>query len=176
MLPKDNEIHGVTFKELKSFPDQRGFFREVVRVTDPFFGPESFAQWSHSKMTKGVVKAWHYHKKQTDWWYVPIGDVEVVLFDNRPKSITFQRKLVFKIGEREKYGAQTNEVCFSIPPGVLHGCQVKSEEAHLFYITSQIYNPNDEGRYPFNDPIVPHDWGTGAITSERDRVRFEPIG
>jgi dTDP-4-dehydrorhamnose 3,5-epimerase len=172
MRPPDNEIQGVIFKELKSHPDQRGFFREVVRVTDSFFSPSSFAQWSHSKMTKNVVKAWHYHRKQTDWWYVPMGNVEVALFDNRPDSVTYKKKLNFRIGENDKYEA--NEVCFSIPPGVLHGCKVLSDEAHLFYITSQTYNPNDEGRFPFNDPIVPHNWGDNAITNERDRVRFEP--
>ncbi len=174
MLPKDNEIKGVIFKPLKSFPDQRGFFREVVRVTDPFFDNDGFSQWSHSKMTKNVVKAWHFHKKQIDWWYVPIGNVDVVLYDNREESPTYKTKLTFRIGESDKYGANTHEVCFKIPQGVLHGCKVLSEEAHLFYITSQIYNPNDEGRFPYNDPIVPHDWGTEAITSEKDRVHFEP--
>ena len=174
MLPENNQIEGVIFKNLKSFPDQRGYFREVVRITDDFFDDDGFAQWSHSKMTKGVVKAWHYHKKQLDWWYVPIGKVEVVLFDNRSDSPTYKTKLNFIIGETEKFGQDTHEVCFRIPQGVLHGCKVLSDEAHLFYITSQTYNPNDEGRYPFNDPIVPHDWGNGAITSEKDRVRFEP--
>jgi len=173
-FPKDNEIQGVIFSQLKSFPDQRGFFREVIRKTDPFFGPGSFAQWSHSKMTQGVVKAWHYHKQQTDWWYLGIGQIEVVLFDNREDSPSYKTKLVFRIGESDKYGSDTREVCFSIPPGVLHGCQVLSEEAHLFYITNQTYNPNDEGRYPYNDPIVSHTWCQDPITSERDTVRFEP--
>jgi len=172
VLPNENEIQGVIFKSLKSFPDQRGFFREVVRITDPFFAENGFAQWSHSKMTKGVVKAWHYHAKQIDWWYVPIGNVEVVLFDNRKDSPTYKTKLNFFIGESDKFGA--NEVCFKIPQGVLHGCKVHSEEAHLFYITSQIYNPNDEGRFPYNSDVVPHNWGPDAITSEKDRVFFEP--
>ncbi len=30
-------IHGVEIKQLRTFPDQRGFFREVIRVTDEFF-------------------------------------------------------------------------------------------------------------------------------------------
>lgn len=169
MLPQSNEINGVVFKPLKSFPDERGFFREIIRATDSFFDPNSFAQWSHSKMTKNVVKAWHYHKIQSDWWYVPIGQVEVVLFDNRPDSPTYNVKLSFVVGESEKFGVNTHEVCFKIPPGVLHGCRVLSDQAHLFYITSETYNPADEGRYPYNDPIVPHDWGSDVITNENDR-------
>ena len=67
----DNTIFGVEIKELKSHPDGRGFFREVIRSTDPIFqnptpdqsnfGQSNFGQWSHSKMQKNVVKAWHYH-------------------------------------------------------------------------------------------------------------------
>ena len=66
-------LEGVIVKELKTHPDPRGFFREVVRVTDPFFEGGTFGQWSHSKMARDVVKAWHYHHVQTDWWYCPIG-------------------------------------------------------------------------------------------------------
>jgi len=173
-LPENDAIIGVHFKLLKSFPDQRGFFREVVRCSDPIFEGEKFAQWSHSKMTENVVKAWHYHHLQIDWWYVPMGQIETVLYDNRKESPTFQRKLVFRMGETDKYGPDTHELCVKIPPGVLHACKVLSDEAHLFYITSETYNPDDEGRFPYNSDIVPHDWGIDAITSEADRKTFVP--
>ena len=75
-------IDGVEIKKLATFPDPRGFFREVIRVTDPFFG-EGFAQWSHTKSYQGVVKAWHIHKHQVDWWYVALGRVKVALYDTR---------------------------------------------------------------------------------------------
>ncbi len=175
--PVDNAIKGVHFKLLKSHRDDRGFFREIIRVTDPFFTAadgEPFGQWSHSRMQKNVVKAWHYHHLQIDWWYIPVGQVQVVLFDNRPESPTYRTKLVFKLGETDKYGEDTYEACVKIPYGVLHGCRVLSDEAHLFYITSKTYNPNDEGRFPFDCPDIPHDWGTDAITCEQDRRRFEP--
>lgn len=168
-----NEIAGVRIKLLKSHPDQRGFFREVIRSTDDVFEDGKFAQWSHSKMQRSVVKAWHYHHVQTDWWYVPIGEVLTVLYDNREESPTYGTKLEIAMGDSQ-LGSGAREVCVRIPPGVLHGCKVLSDEAHLFYITSETYNPQDEGRFPFNDPIVPHDWGTDAITVENDRRRFEP--
>ena len=38
-------IAGVEIKELVTRPDERGFFREVIRKTDPFFA-EGFGQWS----------------------------------------------------------------------------------------------------------------------------------
>lgn len=163
-------IYGVEVKNLKSFPDDRGFFREVIRVTDPLFENGKFGQWSHSKMTKNVVKAWHYHHIQTDWWYVPLGEVKTVLFDNRTESPTYKTKMEILMGDE----GEAQQVCVRIPPGVLHGCKVLSEAAHLFYITSETYNPNDEGRFPYNNEIVPNDWGTDAITVENDRRHFEP--
>ena len=171
--PNDSMIPGVKFKFLKSHPDDRGFFREVIRNSDPLFEGEKFAQWSHSKMTKDVVKAWHYHHLQVDFWYVPFGHVQTVLFDNREESPTYKTKLVIDMGCAETF-PQAYEVCVKIPQGVLHGCRVLSDQAHLFYITSEIYNPNDEGRFPFNSEVVGHNWGENALTVENDRRTFVP--
>jgi dTDP-4-dehydrorhamnose 3,5-epimerase len=38
-------IHGVEIKELTTHTDERGFFRELIRSSDPIF-PEGFGQWS----------------------------------------------------------------------------------------------------------------------------------
>ena len=59
-------IEGTVFEDLVTHTDERGFFREIIRVTDEFFA-EGFGQWSHSLMYPGVIKAWHIHKKQIDW-------------------------------------------------------------------------------------------------------------
>ncbi len=173
-LPADNSIIGLEIKQLKSHRDDRGFFREIIRKSDSFFHDGAFAQWSHSRMIKDVVKAWHYHHVQFDWWYLPIGQVETVLFDNREESSTYRKKLAFKMGESDKFGADTHEVCVKIPPGVLHGLKVLSAEAHLFYITSVTYDPNEEGRLPFDSSVVGHDWGGEVLTVENDRRAFIP--
>ena len=69
-------IEGVGIKELTTHTDDRGFFREIVRESDPFC--EHFGQWSHSLMYAGTAKAWHHHSRQTDWWYV-IGTLKVAI-------------------------------------------------------------------------------------------------
>jgi dTDP-4-dehydrorhamnose 3,5-epimerase len=56
-------IHGVELKPLATNRDERGFFRELIRVTDEFF-EEGFGQWSHALMYPGVAKAWHIHRRQ----------------------------------------------------------------------------------------------------------------
>ena len=65
-------IEGVIVRDLVTHLDERGFFREIIRKTDDFFR-EGFGQWSHSLMFNGVIKAWHFHRIQTDWWYVAGG-------------------------------------------------------------------------------------------------------
>ena len=172
-LATDDAILGVVIKQLKTHHDPRGFFREVVRSTDELFEGGIFGQWSHSKMQRNVVKAWHYHHVQTDWWYCPIGMIETVLFDNRPESQTYRKKLVIRMGDSSEEPT-AHEVCVKIPPGVLHGCKVLSPQAHLFYITSTTYDPNEEGRFPYNSPLVGHDWGEEALTVENDRREFVP--
>lgn len=170
----ESTIKGVDIKMLKSFPDGRGFFREIFRSTENIFNDGNFAQWSHSKMQKDVVKAWHYHHRQTDWWYIPMGVAEVVLYDNREESDTFKTLLKFKLGDSD-LDSEASAACVRIPPGVLHACQVLSAEAHLFYITSNNYDPDDEGRIAYNSPAIPHKWSCAEpIVSERDRVDFIP--
>ena len=168
-----NSIFGVEIKELKTFPDDRGFFREVIRFNDPIFQGGVFGQWSHSKMAENVVKAWHYHHIQTDWWYISYGAVNTVLFDNREESPTYKAKMEVLMGD-PSINKNAKPVCVRIPPGVLHGLKVISEEAHIFYITSETYNANEEGRFPFNSDLVGQDWGTNVITVENDRRTFVP--
>ncbi len=91
-------IDGVALKSLVTHRDERGFFREIIRVTDDFF-EEGFGQWSQSLMYPGVIKAWHIHKKQTDWWYVSTGVLKVVLYDKRPKSSTYRQTMERMLGD-----------------------------------------------------------------------------
>ena len=177
--PLEVSITGVVVKKLVSHGDQRGFFREILRASDPAFSDDHhtgiFGQWSHSKMAFNVVKAWHYHHVQTDWWYVPTGQIKTVLIDNRSESPTFRNRMEFLMGDSFAHGSATNEVVVRIPPGVLHGLKVLSMEgAHLFYITSVTYNPNEEGRFPYNDPQFGYDWGNDVIVVDNDRRAFVP--
>ena len=146
-------IDGVVFKELVTHTDERGFFREVLRVTDDCF--DEFGQWSHSLMYPGVIKAWHIHQRQIDWWYVPVGVLKVALHDTRKDSPTYRETMDFLMGDHQ------SPRVLRIPPGVAHGCKCLSGPAHLFYVTSRIYDPNDEGRIIHDDSEIAYDWLAG---------------
>ncbi len=143
-------IDGVVLKELVTHADERGFFREVIRESDDFF--DHFGQWSHSLMHPGTAKAWHIHHKQTDWWYV-IGTVKVALYDTREGSPTKGALMEFVMGD-------LHPSCVKILPGVAHGCRAL-ERSHLLYVTSSVYDPEDEGRIPHDDPGIGYDWTAG---------------
>lgn len=145
-------IEGVVIQPLVRHADDRGYFEEIIRADDAFF-TEGFGQWSHSKMFPGVVKAWHVHKTQIDWWYVGDGRLRVALHDLRSDSPTRG------VTQELHMGDDLPPVLLKIPAGVAHGCKALGEEpAHLFYVTSLTYNPDEEGRIRYDDTEIGYDW------------------
>jgi dTDP-4-dehydrorhamnose 3,5-epimerase len=144
-------IDGVELKPLMTHRDERGFFREIARDTEGIVR-EGWAQVSHSLMHPGVAKAWHLHPTQIDWWYVPVGDLKVALYDTREGSATAGKLLELFLGEHY------SEQLLKIPAGVAHGCRAIGGPAHLIYLTSSVYNPDEEQRLPHDDPAIGYDW------------------
>jgi len=154
-------IDGVFLKQLIHHPDERGFFEELIRVSDPFFA-EGFGQLSHSFMIEGVVKAWHVHKTQIDWWYVMKGKIKVVLYDTRPDSKTYKEIQEFMVGD------DAEKMIIKIPAGVAHGCKVFTGPADLVYVTSGVYSKDEEGRIPYNDADIGYDWVQGKEITNKN--------
>jgi len=50
-------------------------------------------QFNASRMYAGVVKAWHRHALQDDYWVVLAGDLKIGLFNTETTSITAQLRL-----------------------------------------------------------------------------------
>ena len=145
-------IEGVMLKELVTHSDSRGFFREVIRENDNQFFDVSFGQWSHSFIFDGVIKAWHFHHIQTDYFYVCSGVLRVGLYDLREDSPTYKMKMDFLMGDYQQAS------CLKIPPGIAHGVKAVQGPVNLLYMMSHIYNPSDEIRIPYNDPSIGFDW------------------
>jgi dTDP-4-dehydrorhamnose 3,5-epimerase len=147
-------IDGVVVKQLSTHGDERGFFRELIRVTDGFFG-EGFGQLSHAVVYPGVAKAWHIHQRQVDWWYVAAGIVKVALHDTRSGSPTIRQTTELLMGDHQ-------DACvLRIPPGVAHGYRCIQGPAHVLYLTSTVYDGTDEGRISHDDPTIGYDWLRG---------------
>ena len=147
-------IEDVVFKNLTTHTDDRGFFREIIRISDKSFD-DGFGQWSHSLLFDNVIKAWHYHHIQADWWYVCNGVLRVGLCDLREDSPTYKETMDFLMGDMQP------AMVVKIPRGVAHGCKTVQGIVHLFYFTSHVYNPNDEFRIPYDSEEIDFDWVKG---------------
>jgi len=155
-------ITGVMMKDLVRHPDERGFFEEMIRKTDDFF-KEGFGQVSRSFMQPGVVKAWHIHKTQIDWWYVVRGKIKAVLYDMREKSRTYKEINEFILSDAENF----NKI-IKVPAGVAHGLKVLEGPADLVYVTSGIYSKDEEGRIQHDDPSIGYDWVQGIPITNKN--------
>lgn len=146
-------IEGVRTKQLKRHADERGFLMEMLRTDDEEFYTR-FAQTYVSLNYPGVIRAWHYHKLQTDLWVVPRGMVKAVLYDSRPDSPTNGEVQEFFMGEQ-------NMILLRIPVGVMHGYKtVGVEPSLLVNFPDQLYNPAnpDEYREPYDTTKIPYNW------------------
>ena len=145
-------IDGVKIKKLKVISDERGRLMEILRADDDFF--EKFGQVYLTTAYPGVVKGWHYHKKQADNMAVVSGMMKIVLYDGRKKSKTY--------GEiNEIFAGVHHPVIVHIPAFVYHGFKCISEkEALVVNIPTEVYNYSqpDEYRLPAHSSKIKYDW------------------
>ncbi|MCH7761085.1 dTDP-4-dehydrorhamnose 3,5-epimerase family protein [candidate division TA06 bacterium] len=101
-------IEGVKINKLKVISDERGFLMEILRSDDELF--RQFGQLYLTVVYPGVVKGWHYHKKQTDHFCVVKGMVKVALYDQRSESRTYKELNEFFIGEKVGVVAESTPI------------------------------------------------------------------
>ena len=145
-------IEGVKIKKLTPHADERGCLTEILRSDDEMF--ERFGQVYVTLNYPGVIRAWHYHKKQDDFWAIAKGMIKAVLFDLREDSPT-------KGEVQEIFMGEQNPVLLKIPVGVAHGYKtIGIEPSLLVNLPTDTYNPAepDEYRMPYDTKEIPYDW------------------
>jgi dTDP-4-dehydrorhamnose 3,5-epimerase len=145
-------IEGVKVKKLKVIPDERGRLMEILRSDGEIF--QKFGQVYMTTTYPGVIKAWHYHKIQTDNVAVLKGTLKLALYDPREGSSTQGKVDEFFIGEH-------NPLLIQIPPQVYHGWKcISQEEAIVVNCPTELYNYKDpdEYRLPFDTDQIPYGW------------------
>ena len=147
-------IAGVEIEPFTVWPDDRGYFLEIARMGERLAAGLAVqdAQVSAAASYPGTIKAFHYHQKQTDYWVAVVGMFQVALADLRADSATFGAKNTLYIGTLRPWR-------LLIPPGIAHGYKVVGPEVGvLTYLTSRKYDPDDEGRIPYDDTGIAYDW------------------
>lgn len=146
-------IEGVVTKKLVRNADERGFLMEMLREDDEVF--DHFGQSYVALNYPGVIRAWHYHRHQTDHFVAIRGMVKVAMYDAREGSPTYGEVQQFCIGD-------DNPMLIKIPPGVFHGYKtIGTEPSLLVNFPTRLYDRTspDEYRVPYDSPDIPYDWG-----------------
>src|SRR3989344_7582878 len=158
-------IEGVIIKRLLVHKDDRGNFREILKVSEGMM--PSIKQISMSTTKPGIIKAFHWHKFQDDIFYAVKGNVKVVLYDPRPESRTHGKTQVIFMGEDYE-----SHIAL-IPRGVYHGYQViGSKDAEMLYIMNNEYNASlpDEERVDQDDPRVNFNWNESISKKNKKKI------
>ena len=79
-------IEGVEITPLKQIKDERGKIMHMMRNDNPVF--EKFGEIYFSTINPKAIKAWHLHKEATLNYACIKGEVNLVLYDDRDKSVT----------------------------------------------------------------------------------------
>lgn len=106
-------------------------------------------QINYSVMYPGVIKAWHRHHEQTDFWLVLKGSLKVGVYREED-----EQSWLIVIGEKRPG-------VLIIPPPLWHGgATVGAEDAGLLYYVDRVYNPAnpDEDRRA-HDSVAGFPWG-----------------
>ena len=143
---------GVEVKPLKVIPDERGRLFEILRRDEPCF--TKFGQLYCTTVNVGVVKGWHYHKKQVDYFVCVSGMIKLVAYDSRPRSATRGQFNEFFLGVH-------NPLLVLIPVQVYHGFKgISHPEAVVLNIPTEPYRHTrpDEYRLDPHKSEIPYDW------------------
>ena len=143
-------IDGVKIIPLRQIPDERGKIMHMLRSNDSHF--EKFGEIYFSVAYPGVIKGWHLHTKQVQFYAVISGMIKLVLFDERQDSKTKGELMEIFTGE-------DNYQLIRIPVGVINGYKTIGEKSAIVAnCATEPHNPDEMVRY---DPLKSHikyDW------------------
>jgi dTDP-4-dehydrorhamnose 3,5-epimerase len=153
-----HEIDDVKIINAESHADHRGRLVQVLHASD---SSVRFVQANHSHSVRHVLRGLHYHRRQTDWWYLASGLARVALVDLRSRV---KRPPVQMIELRSD-----EPMVLQIPVGVAHGFLALSD-IDLIYLVSEEYDGSDEFGIAWNDPSLAIPWRIDEpVLSARDR-------
>jgi dTDP-4-dehydrorhamnose 3,5-epimerase len=160
------ELPEVLIVEPDVYRDERGFFLEAYHQRKyaelGIVGP--FVQDNHSFSRKSALRGLHAQVQRPQGKLVRAvaGEMFDVAVDIRPDSPTFKRWVGVRLSGdnfRQLY----------VPPGFAHGFCTLSDELHVEYKCTALYDPTDEIAIAWNDPDLAIAWPvTAPVVSEKD--------
>ncbi len=176
IIAEPTTLPGVLLLKPRVFGDHRGFFLELFRVEDYAAAGLTlpFIQDNHSRSVRGILRGVHYQHPdaQGKLVFVTRGRVFDVAVDIRQGSPTFG----------QWYGTVLDDETHHqlwVPPGFAHGFCVLSDVADFMYKCTEIYKPEQDAGFAWNDPDVGIAWplesAPGISVKDRAAPRLRDI-
>lgn len=144
-------VDGLRLIPLREISDGRGSVLHLLRTDD--IGFIRFGECYCSETLPGVVKAWKRHKSQTQNLAVPVGRLRLVVFDDRPASLTRGALVVQELGRPDNY------MRVIIPPGLWYGFSALGQAPALIVnCVDSIHDPLEIDRIPEDAADIPYRW------------------
>jgi dTDP-4-dehydrorhamnose 3,5-epimerase len=145
-LPADVSLYNVN-----THVDDRG---TLVELFDPRWGwrPEPLVFAYCFSIRPGITKGWGLHKEHEDRYFILFGEIEVVLYDARPKSPTFELVSTVVLSEYRRQ-------LLNIPAGIWHADRnIGTRDAVLINFPTRPYNHANPDKYrlPLDNDVIPY--------------------
>lgn len=149
--PTRRLTEGVVIREVPTHLDARG---SVVEMFDPAWGwhPDPIVFAYSFSIKPGYVKGWNLHQLHEDRYFLLQGEMELVLYDPRPKSAT--------CGEICRIPLSHHRRCIvNVPRNVWHAdYNVGTSEVLVVNFPTMAYNhaDPDKWRLPIDTDLIPY--------------------
>jgi dTDP-4-dehydrorhamnose 3,5-epimerase len=149
------DIEGPVIVDTTIHEDERGYFTETYKRPDFVAGgiDAEFVQDNQSHSCRGVLRGLHFQVGHPQARLVRVlsGEIFDVAVDLRPDSPSYGRWHGVTL-------SRANHRQFFIPRGFAHGFLVLSESATIAYKCDEVYHPEDEAGYRWDDPSIGIEW------------------
>ena len=143
-------IQDVKSKRLSQFNSPQGRVMHMLRNDSPNY--TQFGEIYFSTINPNAIKAWRRHKVMTANITVIIGEVRIILFDDRKTSRSFGKFQEFIL-------SQQNYHLVTIPPNIWTGFQsIDINESIIANLASIPHDPNEMERLDYNSSLIPYRW------------------
>lgn len=164
-------LSGLLYLEVKTFKDDRGYFRETWRssqLAEAVGWEVKFCQGNESWSAKpGVIRGLHFQTSPADQAKlvrVNAGAIFDVAVDFRLQSPTFGQWQGFEL-------SAANGASLYIPAGFGHGFCTLNPDTVVSYLVTDYYAPTLEAGIRWDDPELAIDWPVppeGPLVSLKD--------
>lgn len=151
-IKEHSPINGVIVQPLRQIQDELGNVMHMLRSDSPLF--KTFGEIYFSEIHQRCIKAWRRHLRMTQHFTVPRGNVNLILYDDRPESPSLGVIQSIEMGE--------NNYCLvRVPPLVWYGFKETCGKTALIANCTDIpHDPSEIERCDFSSGKVPYQWTT----------------